>query len=76
MKDVNSEKVVAHESISVKSPVKSAKEKLLVLVIISLCGLYLFLATFPKHGDFWIMSYTAKCFAEGHYDFYNYITIF
>jgi len=54
-------------------PKMNVKEIILVSIIVVLCLLYFFLATFPKHGDFWIMSYTAKCFAEGHHDFYDYI---
>lgn len=57
----------------VSKSLEERKNKVLISIIVIFCVLHLFLANFPKHSDFHIMSYTAKRFAEGHYDFIDYI---
>lgn len=45
----------------------------ILLLIISI--LYCFLATFPKHGDFYAMNYASILFSQGYIDFYKEILI-
>lgn len=40
-------------------------------LILLLSIFYCYLATLPKHGDFWSLNYIAKIFAIGNYDIYE-----
>lgn len=52
---------------------KSSKNYLFAIIAILFILVYIYASTLPKHGDFWVMSYTAKTFAEGKVNFYEYI---
>jgi len=51
-------------------------ENIAVKSLLIICSvLYLCLAPFSKHGDFWILNYKAKFFATYGFDYINHITI-